>query len=153
MLTCCSTLRNQKESPLLRLPAELRDKIYGYVFSGGRIIPHFSPIRNTFAIFQGFIRNQTIFGPVHGDNPLALLYVCRQTYAETALLPFQEFVFAVGGLGVDSFNLMMDAFTKQQRESIRHVALSSWGLPKILSEMAGYWNGTKGTTYGTYLVL
>jgi hypothetical protein len=30
ILTSCSSLRNQKESPLLRLPAELRNKIYGY---------------------------------------------------------------------------------------------------------------------------
>ncbi|KAF1840505.1 uncharacterized protein K460DRAFT_421449 [Cucurbitaria berberidis CBS 394.84] len=27
------TLRNQQESPFLRLPAELRNKIYGYVFN------------------------------------------------------------------------------------------------------------------------
>jgi hypothetical protein len=73
-LTADSTALNANNSPLLRLPAELRNKIYalvldedGYVFS--------YPDRPTLASGER-------------KNRLAILSLCRQIHAETALLPF-----------------------------------------------------------------
>jgi hypothetical protein len=38
LLTTCSTVLNQKRSPLLRLPVELRNEIYNYALSGFEIV-------------------------------------------------------------------------------------------------------------------
>ncbi|KAF1959405.1 hypothetical protein CC80DRAFT_490333 [Byssothecium circinans] len=61
------TARNQQLSPLLRLPAELRNKIYSLVL-GGCNIPDDLPLTR--------------------PHFLALLATCRQTNTETRTLPF-----------------------------------------------------------------
>ena len=76
-----STSRNQSESPLLQLPAELRNIIYTYVLQEHSRVAAF-PLRNT--------------GPRR--YPLALLFVCRQIHAETALLPYALNTFLVGDI-------------------------------------------------------
>ncbi|KAI4946688.1 hypothetical protein J4E91_006859 [Alternaria rosae] len=68
---------NAVNSPLLRLPAELRTMIYTYVFS-----------------FQEYRIDAGITGPIicAGSlkrNNMGLLLVSRQLHAETALLPYQ----------------------------------------------------------------
>jgi len=81
-------LRNQIESPLLRLPAELRNRIYEYAFRTdcidyrsnkfrSRSDFKYNPVRKTSAASQSL----SLF--------LASLPVCRQYYAETKLLVFQ----------------------------------------------------------------
>ncbi|KAI8939904.1 hypothetical protein NX059_003634 [Plenodomus lindquistii] len=69
------TAANASESPLLRLPAELRNAIYGYMFGDAYFIVGF--------------QNHTTTIVYRNKQYLALLYVCRQTYTETALLPFK----------------------------------------------------------------
>ena len=81
-------------SPLLRLPPELRNKIYAYIFSGYQIDIWFADKfeasltgenswRSTPDIFQALV---------------APTYTCRQIYAETRLLPYKYsmYVFTYG---------------------------------------------------------
>jgi hypothetical protein len=81
-----STEANQRNSPLLRLPAELRNQIYELVLRHdclslalGRYL-NLQPIR---------------LYPDPGSRTLALLRVCRQDHFEAALLPYSlnTFVF------------------------------------------------------------
>jgi len=67
---------------LLRLPAEIRNLIFGYALGGKTfLIDHY--------VYQGIAKNRTRF-----KNALALLAVCRQVFAETALLPFSSNTFS-----------------------------------------------------------
>ena len=72
----CRSRRNQTESPLLRLPGELRNKIYEYALSQ--------------SIFQIVWYNHYGDHLVRTFYPLDLAYLpktCRQIYQETLLLP------------------------------------------------------------------
>ncbi|USP77115.1 hypothetical protein yc1106_04389 [Curvularia clavata] len=81
--------QNQQQSPLLRLPAELRNKIFAYAL-GGRTF-RFKTTGN----YPWYIKNVTKY-----KHALALLQVCRQIYAETALLPFSTNTFSASRLYV-----------------------------------------------------
>ena len=73
-----SAHQNQRESPFLRLPAELRNKIYGYVLGGK---DYKSPFWQAFESSQDEL--------LRDKESLSLLSVCRQIYKETSILPFQ----------------------------------------------------------------
>jgi len=97
MLKSSSTQRNSATSPLLRLPAEVRNKIFTYVNSGLNIFmwnKNFDPLRK----IGGACRNPQVLIR-HDASPiasylvalppfLALQAICRQVYNETAMLPF-----------------------------------------------------------------
>jgi hypothetical protein len=70
--------RNQRDSPLLLLPAELCNKNYGYVLA-----------RKCFEAQA--IRSRDKLSSLLPQDPhwLALLFVYRQVYTETAVLPFK----------------------------------------------------------------
>ncbi|KAI4706343.1 hypothetical protein J4E89_009077 [Alternaria sp. Ai002NY15] len=79
-----STKLNAVNSPLLRLPAELRNIVYEYVFNGNSFVFDeylFTDRRpNGEALLcSGAVRNHT----------LGLLLVSRQLYAESALYPYK----------------------------------------------------------------
>jgi hypothetical protein len=79
-----SIARNDWESPLLRLPADLRNRIYEIVIYNGT--------HEFFSLYQ-FHRNQRRRRRLSDvSNPkqhlVALLRVCRAIHSETALLPF-----------------------------------------------------------------
>jgi hypothetical protein len=79
-----STARNELQSPFLRLPGELRNKIYEYVFYIGVF---------TFAArFSAYSKpGPNFFGrPTCEPHLFALLHVCKKTHSETAdyHLPF-----------------------------------------------------------------
>ncbi|KAH6879231.1 hypothetical protein BKA58DRAFT_436922 [Alternaria rosae] len=89
------TQRNSATSPLLRLPAEVRNKIFTYVNSGLNVFlwnERFDPgVKPSGACWKP----QVLIG--HDASPLArpclpsflgLQATCRQIYNETALLPF-----------------------------------------------------------------
>ena len=74
--------RNSIESPLVRLPAELRNKIFGYVYGGMTIVCH----GNRITIRAGpWASSPPVYEPF-----VALQQTCRQIYIETALLPFSK---------------------------------------------------------------
>jgi hypothetical protein len=66
-----STQLNATNSPLLHLPGELRNQIYGYVLGD---------LKLKFYLYKASFRKK--------GNKLELLFTCRQVYAETALLPY-----------------------------------------------------------------
>jgi hypothetical protein len=69
------TRRNRQISPLLRLPGEIRNSIYGYMFASERII---------FARRSGASVEDT---PPEPRLSFGLLRTCREINAETNLLP------------------------------------------------------------------
>jgi hypothetical protein len=71
-------------SPLLRLPAEIRNQIWRLVV-GGKVIREQVTKRR---------RARVLPRPCDRINIFALLRVCRQIYAETALLPFTANTFS-----------------------------------------------------------
>ncbi|KAF1997456.1 hypothetical protein P154DRAFT_578877 [Amniculicola lignicola CBS 123094] len=73
-----TTKKNEQDSPLLRLPAEIRNTIYGYVLGGKTV---------TKEGWEGRMTDKDTF-EISGRQSLALLGVCRMIYAETAFLPF-----------------------------------------------------------------
>ncbi|KAI4701715.1 hypothetical protein J4E81_003455 [Alternaria sp. BMP 2799] len=76
------------KSPLLRLPAELRNQIFALAL-----------IQPTIEIFWSEPHLKFRFHedcrPDYVRQPLNLLFVCRQTHAETATLPYKLNIFAV----------------------------------------------------------
>jgi len=75
------------ESPLLRLPPELRNIIFAYALDHGTVSPHLGTTSLERRLRKDPIRKR--FG---------LLFTCRQIYAETALLPYKLNTFSVRGL-------------------------------------------------------
>ena len=88
-------MHNQIESPLLRLPAELRNRIYEHVFRVDCI--NFYDMRPWDYNASKHKRPDYNPNPVRGTKPasqslsslLKYLLVCRQYYAETRLLVFK----------------------------------------------------------------
>ncbi|KAI4926058.1 uncharacterized protein J4E92_006795 [Alternaria infectoria] len=101
--------QNQRNSPLLRLPAEIRHLIFGYALGG-----------KTFHIdyneYQGIAKNMTV-----SKNTLALLAVCRQVFAETALLPFSSNTFSA--IHPQVFNMWIEYFPSVFAEAVTSVRL------------------------------
>ncbi|CAN9321678.1 unnamed protein product [Alternaria sp. RS040] len=74
---------NQQDSLLLRLPPELRCLVFEYVLGG-----------NTYEI-RYHQKSEAVKNTTISKHALALLSVCRQIFAETALLPFSLNTFSV----------------------------------------------------------
>ncbi|EFQ95529.1 hypothetical protein PTT_06326 [Pyrenophora teres f. teres 0-1] len=101
------TERNQQTSPLLRLPAELRNKVYTYVF-------HTPPIRP--------YRDHRVYGAwAYSRRRLRLLQVCRQVYFEARLVPFTCNVFA--GYAEHVIELLVTNFAREQAGMVAKVRI------------------------------
>jgi hypothetical protein len=99
-----STARNSRESPLLRLPGEIRNVIFGYVLGGKTLVaqPHPDPLLARVVGMTFTIRPTLSVADPESDNlsssdtsnvesaDLALLSVCRQSYHEARLLPMSS---------------------------------------------------------------
>jgi hypothetical protein len=84
-LNLASVKRNAEQSPLLRLPAEIRDMIWKLALGGNVIRPvrSKSHVRGFFHPFPQVDTN----GPHPPAYRFSLLQVCRQIYSEAASLP------------------------------------------------------------------
>ncbi|KAH5287336.1 hypothetical protein HBI81_131790 [Parastagonospora nodorum] len=84
-----TTINNQANSPLLRLPAELRNQIYEHTLSGLVIRIEMSMNKENCG-FTTCSTYSTIYDPRRYGlgNLSALSTVCRQLHTETHLLPF-----------------------------------------------------------------
>ncbi|KAF2035773.1 hypothetical protein EK21DRAFT_106617 [Setomelanomma holmii] len=108
------TTRNQRLSPLLCLPAELRLKIYENVLGGRSLIPSFfrdSPRSEPrLVVYQMYTNRSGKLLHKEIDPPSQVLLVSRQVNAEAALLPFKlnEFVLK----NVPAFNTLLDWLTR-----------------------------------------
>ncbi|KAL5459142.1 hypothetical protein PMIN06_002993 [Paraphaeosphaeria minitans] len=86
--------RNQEQSPLLRLPGELRNKIYGYVFDRAP---------ESFLHFGGTLRmTEWNSGRFH------LSTACRTTYKETRLLCFANATVYLASVSIGCGVLLQD---------------------------------------------
>ncbi|KAG9201577.1 hypothetical protein G6514_005584 [Epicoccum nigrum] len=99
-----------QQSPLLRLPTELRTKIWSYVLGS--------------TIYRGkgySCTGDDQFVPRDRSISLTLLQTCRQIYSETTMLPFTLNIFSVGKFRCirSGFKLMK----LHQRRSIKHIRL------------------------------
>jgi hypothetical protein len=85
----CRSQRNQRESPLLRLPAELRNAIYKCAYSGAvfRIPSEKEP---------SYLRHCHHLGLCLRHFPGALLLICHQLHAEAECLLYQYSRFSFG---------------------------------------------------------
>ncbi|KAI4647685.1 hypothetical protein J4E93_004095 [Alternaria ventricosa] len=88
------TARNATKSPLLRLPAELRNLIYACAFDN-----------TTYNFFQDNKKTErTLYAELSTEDSMSLLLVSRQINAETAYLPYQ----------LSTFNFMVYKSNKKQ---------------------------------------
>jgi hypothetical protein len=89
-----STLQSQRNSPLLRLPGELRNKIYHYALEGIHIVvvdkPYSNDIEDDMEIEESLQLRAWQDCAQDLKEPKALLgltRVCRQVHAELGILP------------------------------------------------------------------
>jgi hypothetical protein len=147
---------NQLESPFLRLPAEIRNRIYDFAFGDKTIKIGYETYRmksyrnKPNKVTPVFKYHCTVFNrhinPFRDDVPEALLYsangftllnnICRQLYLETAYLPFTTSLIAF-----DSHNIMVNFVLHEQYLSRRQrCAITKLALPDHLPgrNMLGY---------------
>jgi hypothetical protein len=123
--TSCSRARNREQSPLLRLPGELRNKIYEYAMSDVTItiFPSSNP-RKPFQLYAYLARGAA--DAISSSNVLdmtGLMRTCQQVYLETRLLPFQAITFHVNSDG--SFITFLEKLLGAERDAITTVQLST----------------------------
>ncbi|KAF1932461.1 uncharacterized protein M421DRAFT_417177 [Didymella exigua CBS 183.55] len=133
-----SLTSQQPVSPLLRLPLELRKRIYAHVFSGYRITVLWS---NTGALRYATLPDSELL--FHGSGRLAFntliapTQVCRQMYAETRLLPYKystynvsliiNFTLWMGRLDEALHTTVWEALNESQRLYVQEVRDEHWG--------------------------
>ncbi|KAL5121288.1 hypothetical protein ACEQ8H_000756 [Pleosporales sp. CAS-2024a] len=120
-----SEQRNRHRSPLLRLPGELRNKVYEYVL-GGVIVSVFPSVDARFA-YQ-LHAHRTSPSATLGEDPtmleaMALLRVCRHIYAETRFLPLKLFTLHVNSGG--SFFEFLKTLHPMERDAITTIQVST----------------------------
>ena len=126
---CYSSISNAVNSPLLRLPAELRNIIFHYVYADKTYVFR----EDVEAKAVGSYRREDDESPSDLKREACVSFVCRQLNAETSLLPYE--------LGVFSFNVvaknggyaglwMLEDFlgerTDQQFDAIAQLTIEQW---------------------------
>ncbi|KAF1932399.1 uncharacterized protein M421DRAFT_417117 [Didymella exigua CBS 183.55] len=119
-------LRKSTASPLLSLPAELRNTIWSHVLKGNTF-----NIKCSVRIPWGVTVSNTTISP----HSLALLQTCRQIHAETRLLPFTLNIFQFKS--EDAFKPWLANFDRAQQAAIQHVMLVTWKA-KHMVESRGF---------------
>jgi hypothetical protein len=102
-----SSERNDRESPLLRLPQEIRDQIYEYAFTNDTYT-----FRSISPSVAGLVQSKT--------NSVGLISTCRRLYHETALLPFTLGSFHCAGITVPE--KLHSLLTIAQRDTIQRLS-------------------------------
>jgi hypothetical protein len=131
----CSTLRNAQEPPLLRLPPELRNKIYDYVF--GSLKMSLGGSSEDHGIWYTF--SQPIdagrFVSMSRIRPTApLMLSCRQIYTEAELLPFR--LNQIELFNQHAFFHATGRLTDRQRNAIRTIRTRGDWVSRVLSELS-----------------
>jgi len=103
---------NRQRSPLLRLPAELRNKIYGYALGG-------IELRMSYRSKELGVVSPMSYDPHMSFTPfhrlVGLTLVSRQIYAETKILPFELCTMLALG---STFNGLIERLNLTQRQAI-----------------------------------
>jgi len=131
-----SAERNDRESPLLCLPAELRNRIHEYVLTDGIY---------TFLIYYGV--NRPSIHVLRRPAGLTIISTCLKLYHETRLLPFIQNEFDCEG--VEIFIELHACLNTWQRSALKHASFSidmvgpiedSRGLKALTSMLDSQWN-------------
>jgi hypothetical protein len=138
MLTLASTIKNQLKSPLLRLPAELRNNIYEYV-CGGLIICPTAIEASPYRLWSRHQRDSLDSDWKPLESPTKYLLVCRQMHAEMALLVLKLNDF--GFLHFRYFSHFVSRLSEQQRAAITSVifALIDNNVSRVIEQQAKAW--------------
>ncbi|KAF2036006.1 hypothetical protein EK21DRAFT_84386 [Setomelanomma holmii] len=120
--------RNQRESPLLRLPSEVRNVIYELVLGG-----------KTFKFKDAVNRGHASMVATSERHVLGLLYTCHQIYSEASLLPYSLNTFSFR-----EFDVSLEPFLSHRRlahnraitsiELVTYQAARMWAAPDGFSE-------------------
>ena len=124
---------NQKNSPLLRLPAELRNRVYEYVFDD--LCLNILPSRKIALVLNNHVEYATI--------GLAITTVSRQLHIESRLLPFllgQVMAFSSHG-----FMSGIKMLSPEQRDAIQNIRL--WIDEYSIVDLLGPRVAASGNTY------
>jgi hypothetical protein len=109
---CDSTQRNDRESPLLRLPGELRNHIYDYIFNEEIEFDTLAcPFTPAYWTAEGMNEAPTWY---------TMLFICRKIYVEPALLPFTQLLVVYD---VHLLESVSASFSPAQRRAIKSVRL------------------------------
>ncbi|KAH3909047.1 hypothetical protein HBI56_125970 [Parastagonospora nodorum] len=121
------SLRNQQQSPLLRLPAELRNQIYEHVCRGVRLRPG-----------SGNVHYRNILDPDAVIIPVThMLLVCRQIHNEAALYPLS---FAEIQLWKrEGFQQFLNTLSERQRNAIHTVHTGTLTFIDSADDMKLFW--------------
>ncbi|KAF2025242.1 hypothetical protein EK21DRAFT_117029 [Setomelanomma holmii] len=106
---------NAVTSPLLRLSGEIRNQIYGYVFSGYSVSTDYgrqSRPPSFYLITEAEHHWQSL------ESVCGSMFVCRKLYAETRLLAFRLNEFY---LGLDCFERLQQILNIQQLNAISRI--------------------------------
>ena len=164
-LIICSTAANKTNSPLLRLPGELRNRIYSFAAGGFVIVvkdengpvsidgprPPFKltyrlaiattpgtteQLENYTNVNGHSVRAKTVSKAEHVSNIFTIARVCRQVSEETALLQYKENVFSFNtGDALRSFSALLRS---AQRNAINTISIETEYLRDQLRWGTGY---------------
>lgn len=139
-----STTLNAVDSPLLRLPAELRNIIFAHVYAG--TVYTFDETTKTTARtqpdFMGWVR---LLDP---KRRVGLSLVCRQTHNETILLPYELGTFCFLPLlqeGLDGLRMLerfLERRSTAQIDAMCNVRFTGWS--RVLRT---HWHQQRTATY------
>tara|TARA_R110002003_G_scaffold126_49_gene11846 strand:- start:14935 stop:15591 length:657 start_codon:yes stop_codon:yes gene_type:complete len=132
-LTLSREILNARTSPLLRLPAELRNRVYDYVFGNivittGTATIHRRPLRRTQINFRRPSVRRTydyLSAREQGSYKdlkylCGLMFVCRKLYMETQLLPFASSTFYIGIYCISRLQLKLAI---KHRNVVSHISI------------------------------
>ncbi|KAI4644342.1 hypothetical protein J4E93_006243 [Alternaria ventricosa] len=139
------TLRNQIESPLLRLPGELRNRICELAV-GGNIIVVRSCYKRPGKISVHLTSADTP-GPVTSVSGIFTMgLACRQLHQEIALTQYTKNIFHFDG--VQAFRTFVEGLTTAQRALLTSVSINveDYLGPKLYWDLfTNVWKGHEGT--------
>jgi hypothetical protein len=125
---------NARQSPLLCLPAEIRNKIFNYALRGHRI----RPVVERSVILQGHPDTWARLRRNPIKHRFALPKVCRQIYNETAILPYT----------LSTFSLIY--ITDFERWLFESPDWEEWRIQYVRSVRFGTWGGKRNLERGEW---
>ncbi|KAI4701708.1 hypothetical protein J4E81_003448 [Alternaria sp. BMP 2799] len=136
---------NATESPLLCLPAELRNMIFRWVFRGVEygLVDNWRPLDSVVPLQ---VKNAS---GSHTLDDLNLPLVCRQIYAETALLPYSLGTFDIWDKslsteeGQQAVGRFLKERTHEQIDAISSLVIETFededGYLNLVEQTGAYW--------------
>ena len=137
-----SSAQHNSNSPLLRLPAEIRNQIYDYVIGG-----------QTYAVYEASLEKPSYYlnrergQGLHWHEQTALSRTCRQFRHDTSLLFFQNNIFMANYLNSSSaMKGWMHSLQPYHASAIQAILCELWGPrrdPEALKLLLADWAGIK----------